>query len=100
MEILLPRAIYYTSKAPKAIKIDLMAYFNHACPKDFVRNRNINNIFEEASPLLDKLEYAEVRGTRWEVRSIKLGRLRLQVFSIDNKWRAARLAELSLRTSH
>ena len=48
----------------------------------------------------DKLEYAEVRGTRWEVRSIKSGRLRLQVFSIDNKWRAARLAELSLRTSH
>ena len=48
----------------------------------------------------DKWEYAEVRGTRWEVRSIKSGRLRLQVFSIDNKWRAARLAELSLRTSH
>ena len=46
------------------------------------------------------MEYAEVRGTRWEVRSIKSGRLRLQVFSIDNKWRAARLAELSLRTSH
>ena len=52
------------------------------------------------SAYLDKLEYAEVRGTRWEVRSIKSGRLRLQVFSIDNKWRAARLAELSLRTSH
>ena len=34
------------------------------------------------------------------MRSIKSGRLRLQVFSIDNKWRAARLAELSLRTSH
>ena len=49
---------------------------------------------------LDKLEYAEVRGTRLEVRSIKSGRLRPQVFSIDNKWRAARLAELSLRTSH
>ena len=48
----------------------------------------------------DKWEYAEVRGTKWEVRSIKSGRLRLQVFSIDNKWRAARLAELSLRTSH
>ena len=46
------------------------------------------------------MEDAEVRGTRWEVRSIKSGRLRLQVFSIDNKWRAARLAELSLRTSH
>ena len=26
------------------------------CPKDFVSNRNINNIFEEASPLRDKLE--------------------------------------------
>ena len=34
------------------------------------------------------------------MRSVKSGRLRLQVFSIDNKWRAARLAELSLRTSH
>lgn len=51
-------------------------------------------------PPHDESEYAEVRGTRWEVRSIKSGRLRLQVFSIDNKWRAARLAELSLRTSH
>ena len=46
------------------------------------------------------MEFAEVRGAKWEVRSIKSGRLRLQVFSIDNKWRAARLAELSLRTSH
>ena len=36
-----------------------MAYFNHTCPKDFVSNRNINNIFEEASPLLDKLEFGE-----------------------------------------
>ena len=29
------------------------------CPKDFVSNRNINIIFEEASPLRDKLEFGE-----------------------------------------
>ncbi len=28
------------------------------CPKDFVSNRNINDIFEEAPPHLDKLEFA------------------------------------------
>ena len=27
------------------------------CPKDFVSNRKINNIFEEASPLRDKLMF-------------------------------------------
>ena len=27
------------------------------CPKDFVSNRKINNFFEEASPLRDKLEF-------------------------------------------
>ncbi len=32
----------------------------HMYPKDyFVSNRNISNIFEEASPLLDKLEFLE-----------------------------------------
>ena len=30
---------------------------DHTCHKDFVSNRNINNIFEEASPLLDKLMF-------------------------------------------
>ena len=29
------------------------------CPKDFVSYRNINIIFEEASPLRDKLEFGE-----------------------------------------
>ena len=29
------------------------------CPKDFVSNRKINNFFEEASPLRDKLEFGE-----------------------------------------
>ena len=29
------------------------------CPKDFVSNRKINNFFEEASPLRDKLEFVE-----------------------------------------
>ena len=29
----------------------------HACPKDFVENRNISNILEEAPPLRNKLEF-------------------------------------------
>ena len=32
----------------------------HMCPKDvFVSNRNISNIFEEASPPRDKLDFGE-----------------------------------------
>ena len=32
----------------------------YMCPIDFfVSNRNISNIFEEASPLRDKLEFVE-----------------------------------------
>ena len=27
------------------------------CPKDFVSNRKINNFFEDASPLRDKLDF-------------------------------------------
>jgi hypothetical protein len=71
-------------------------------PEDFLRCRLEYQKLMRSGELSmhDKWEYAEVRSTRWEVRSIKSGRLRLQVFSIDNKWRAARLAELSLRTSH
>ena len=31
----------------------------HTCPKDFVENRNISNILEEAPPLRNKLEFGE-----------------------------------------
>ena len=31
----------------------------HMCPKDFFSNRNISNIFEEASPPRDKLDFGE-----------------------------------------
>ena len=57
----------------------------HTRLKDCSNHRNISNIMEEASPsklgtsknskLTNKLEYVEVRGTKWEVRSIKSGRL-------------------------
>jgi len=30
---------------------------SHTCPKDFVENRNISNIFEESPPLRNKLEF-------------------------------------------
>ncbi len=33
----------------------------HTCPKDFVENRNISNILEEAPPLRNKLEFASRR---------------------------------------
>ena len=29
----------------------------HVCPKDFVENRNISNILEDAPPLLNKLMF-------------------------------------------
>ena len=34
---------------------------NHTCPKDFVENRNISNILEEAPPLLNKLEFVGLK---------------------------------------
>jgi hypothetical protein len=33
----------------------------HTCPKDFVENRNISNILEEAPPLRNKLEFAGLK---------------------------------------
>ena len=29
------------------------------CPKDFIENRNISNILEEAPPLRNKLDFVE-----------------------------------------
>ena len=31
------------------------------CPKDFVENRNISNILEEAPPLLNKLDFVGLK---------------------------------------
>ena len=52
------------------------------CPKDFVSNRNINDIFEEAPPHLDKLEFVvppKLRVTNYELRIISFARLRLAI---------------------
>ena len=49
---------YQAEKARK--KVEPQQLFTRV-PKDFVSNRNINNIFEEASPLSDKLEFVGLK---------------------------------------
>ena len=56
---LYPRTCSYTSTpiSPFQAESDIQTNFSHMCPKDFVSNRNISNIFEEASPQRDKLMF-------------------------------------------
>ena len=49
----------HTPLPPQCQALSQHRYRGHTCPKDFLEDRNISNILEEAPPLRNKLEFGE-----------------------------------------
>ena len=52
---------YYHIPALLSSRFVIIDKLIHMCPKDFVSNRNINDIFEEAPPHLDRWEFVGLK---------------------------------------